>query len=97
MKCDVEFLETRDDGLSIYTFRYLGGLDPSDVDMNCETLDKILNDTDTSCEGPKYRGVIAQDLLKEQIHEHAIKRMCDDRYYSVDYDVLGGVVFGRVE
>ena len=86
MKCDVRLVESREDGLSTYSFRYLGGLDPFDTaSSSCDDLDRIVNTS--KCEGPTYVGVIAQNLLGTS-HEHALRRVCGDQYYAVDYNAI---------
>ena len=86
MKCDVSLVESREDGLSTYSFRYLGGLDPFDTtSSSCDDLNRIVNTS--KCEGPTYIGVIAQNLLGTS-HEHAVHHVCGDQYYAVDYNAI---------
>ena len=89
MKCDIRLVEERSNGLSLYSFRYLGCLDPYDETVSCDVLDIVTTNISSSlaCEGPTYIGVLAQDLLGSE-NEHAIRGMCDGRYYSVDYDAV---------
>ena len=94
LKCDIRLVEERSNGLSLYSFRYLGGLDPYDETVSCDVLDIVTTNISSSssssslaCEGPTYIGVLAQDLLGSE-NEHAIRGMCDGRYYSVDYDAV---------
>ena len=86
MKCDVRLVESREDGLSTYSFRYLGGLDPFDTaSSSCDDLDRIVNTS--KCEGPTYVGIISQNLVGTS-HEHALHGVCDDRYFKVDYNAI---------
>ena len=101
MKCDIRLVEERSNGLSLYSFRYLGGLDPYDETVSCDVLDIVTTNISSSysslaCEGPTYIGVLAQDLLGSE-NEHAVRRMCDGRYYSVDYSVINGGSGGDVK
>ena len=87
MKCDIRLLESHENGLSTYSFRYLGGVDvyADDITSLCDDLEYISNSS--RCEGPTYVGVIAQNLLGT-VNEHAVRGVCGDRYYAVDYDAI---------